>query len=560
MVFPPLTMPRSRHSHVGSAVSFAAARLVNISMPFNTKNKPFKLKPYDKPLIEASITNINTWTKGYFNLQLFPWQQYFFHYPVKDKMGIAGIRTGKSFLVAVAALQFCQTHPNARYLNACISTEQAKIVYHTCLELIDSPLFAHWVDHVERSPYAMIRLINGSELWFRSVGYEAELIRGYEFDFISLDECAYITNPLTVQTLWGRTLGINRVTNRPREGWFWQISSPKGKGSWVFERWRKGDTLYPEADPQKYLSYRARTTENLLLDRNQIMEIMHNYSERMIEQELEGQFMDSDTTEFNFDSIMNACSEQEHPEVKLLTDQIRTWQEQRQRFSKKQQLLHIEKSLVDIEFYELDPIPGHRYIAAWDLGKKANEAGRNATVGMVFDITETPWKLIGLRYLTNLPYITSATYIEEWDRKYNDVSFCHTCIDATGKGDVVNELLVIERGLKIDPIEFTSSNKPDMITAGRLALERNLVRFPFIRRFVDQLSVYERFDKDLAQDMVMAYCMAMYRAHEMVGLRLHTKATRDSLILTNQTRLNYRRQSAGTADYHRFLRRRRAAH
>lgn len=531
------------------------------NMPLPKAPKAFKLKNYDKPLIQASFENINTWTQGYFDIELFPWQQYFFHYPTKDKMGIAGIRVGKSFLAGIGALWFGQTHPNSNYLNACISAEQAKIVYHTCVELANMPRFSHWIESIERSPYPLIRLINGSELNFRSVGYQGEALRGFEYDFISLDECAYITNKMTVTALRGRLLGVNRVLKQDRAGWFWQLSSPKGKTGWAFERWKRGDPMFKDANPNRYLSLRIRTTDNPKLSTEMIADIMAGYTEQMIRQELQGEFLDGDHLMFPYDLIINGA-DPDHAEVKWLDDEIERWRDAQRRRSNDEMLKKISmfQNAADISFFELEPQIGHRYLTAWDLGKKTNEKGRNASVGMTWDITDLPWKMVAYRYAPNQQYLMTMDQIEEWHHKYNsNSSRCHTCIDATGKGDIVNESLVIERGLDIDPIEFSGQSKPDILNAGKLALERDRVRYPFIKRFVDEMAMYEKYDKELPQDTVMAYCMSMYRAHEIAGLRMNSVAESNRPQISGE-RENLRRQREKLPPYSRYKRRRELAH
>jgi hypothetical protein len=531
-------------------------------MPALKVPKAFRMKPWDKTLIEASLTNINAWTEGYFDITLLPWQQYFFHYPgpgyepLKDKMAVAGIRVGKSFMVGVAALNFCQLHPGALYLNACISSEQAKIVYYTCVELASKPRFQHWVESIERSPYPTIKLTNGAEMWFRSTGYEAELLRGFEFDFISLDECSYISSSMTVDTLKGRLLGVNRETKTTREGWFWQLSSPKGKNGWTFERWKKGDPAYPsEYDGKKFLSSRIRTTDNKYLSEEQINDLMASYSEAMIRQELLGEFVESDNLEFSYDAVIEATQDT-HPEVREIQEGIKIWREQEDRRKRSKGIQVFTFNQMEITHYEMDPIPGHRYLAGWDLGKKSNEKGRNATVGMCWDITELPWKLVAYRYETGQPYIKSLDQVEEWHEKYAQYGArIHSMIDATGKGDVVNEV-ALERGLKLDPLEFTGSNKPDIIAAGRIAFERGRLRLPFIRRVVDELATYERYDKDLAQDNVMTLCMCMYRIHDILGMKL--AIDRPVGIYTGQQQRN--RRSSIYVPGSRYHRMRRSAH
>lgn len=535
-------------------------------MPPLLKSKTrFSLKPYDRELIAASFDDISLWYQGYFDRTLFPWQRYFLEYPAKDRMAIAGIRSGKSYVAAVLLLHFAQVRPWSMLLNTCFTVEQAKIVYRTICELCELPRFRHWVANIERSPYPAVHLVNGSEIWFRSVGYEAESLRGYEFDAINADECSYIRSRQTIATLQGRLLGKNQRTGETRYGLFSQISSPDGKGTWVYDRWKLGDPAYPGADPTKYLSLRIRTFDNPLLDREALAHVMAGYTEAQRRQELEGEFLDKEGAVFRMDDITDACSDLHKP-VRDLTAQIRQWQERGRpkRKAVEDDVLARAAELAqyaDLLHFELDPAPGRRYLQSWDLGKKATEKGRNAAVGMIFDITDVPWLMVGFKYCPNQPYLRTIEDITRLHEKYNGDSYdCHTVIDATGAGgDVINEILTEEKHLKIDALTITGTNKPDIINAGVLALERTRVHFPFIKRFVDQLSWYVRDDKEIAQDCVIAYCMAMYRAHELVGLRvnrIHDPARTTpggSQLLTPAPRVNYRRNvKIWTPTYNRY--------
>ena len=201
------------------------------SSPFKTKS--FHLSSLDRELLDpdhGGLQDISWWYKAYFDGELYPWQHYFYHHPAKDKLVVAGIRSGKSYGAAVGLLHFPFYHPYARCLNTSISSEQAKIVFHTMLDLCSRERFKHWVEHIEKSPYPLIRLVNGSEIWFRSVGYEAELLRGFEFDLINIDEAAYIQSRMTIDTLRGRLLGVNPRTQEPRAGLLWQTRAPRASG------------------------------------------------------------------------------------------------------------------------------------------------------------------------------------------------------------------------------------------------------------------------------------------------------------------------------------------
>jgi hypothetical protein len=490
-----------------------------VPSPSLTKRKAFAMTALDKEILTRCPNNIDLWAQGYFDGRLFRYQQEFYHRPQKNKLLIAGIRTGKSHLVGKGFLHYAQYHPYSRLLNTSISSEQAKIVYQTCLEFCNAPRFKHWVEHVQASPYPLIKLVNGSELWFRSIGYDAELIRGFEFDLINIDEAAYVTRESAYKTLKGRLLGINPLTQKPRAGIMWLVSSPKGQG-WLAELWKKGDPQFLHAQPDKYLSLRATIWDNPLLDQEQIQDLMRDYTDSMIRQELYGEFLDNTDAVFGYHFVMAGCDPDDF-QVKWLYDQINAWNRAR---GQQQTIQEAAGLTQDINHYECEPQIGHRYIASWDLGKKPTAKGRNAMVGMVWDITHEPWCMTAYYYKEGMSYVEAKAMIEQWHQKYSGIGGrCRTVIDSTGKGDVLQEF--IERERTVDDLEgivYSSTVKPNLIQAGKLMLERGNVRYPFIRRMIDQITNYEIWDKELAQDIVMCYCQAMYSGRELTRMTPET--------------------------------------
>lgn len=424
----------------------------------------------------------------------------------QDGMFLAGeslIPTHNSKGIAAGFCHFAFYNPKSRLANACISADQSLVVFNDVIDFVSRKRFAKFVEHVEKHPYPKIVFVNGSELWFRSTGYEAEYWRGWEFDWINVDEAAYIDKKLTIDVLKGRLIGVKNVNGLtvPRAGLFTMTSSPKGK-SWLFERWKKGDSNYPEYDPQRYLSMRAKSRENVYITSEQWDQLEADYSERMIRQELQGLFLDSEDTVFPYEHIMNICAEDQSTQIATLNNQV----------ALSLGSTTIEKK--DIAYYSLPPEYGHVYINSWDIGKKPTKSGRNAMVGGVMDITEKPWKLVAFRYFPGATYGMAQEWIVEWQKKYSYNCYCDTVIDASGKGDPINERLETENNIPVDGIVYTPVIKPQMIMSLQMAMERRWMIIPFVKVIVDQLQSYELDDRKIAQDCVMMLAQATYRARE----------------------------------------------
>lgn len=492
------------------------------------QNKQFKLTEADRLILnQVGPTNHGLFAKHYFDVDLFPWQKYFLAYPCKNKLVVAGIRTGKSFMTAFMLLHFAFWNPGSRVLNVCITADQAQIIFNDIMMLCDSGLFKHWVDKVTHHPYPVIRLVNGSEIWCRSIGGatgDASTLRGWEFDVVNIDEAAYVVNEIAVKTLMGRLIGVNKVTRRPRYGMLTMTTTPKGAKSWLFDRWKLGDPSYPQANPARYLSLRARTFDNTLLSRDVIDSILENYTERQKEQELEGIFIADDGL-FAFEDLMRMTGKDLGSGILDLSHIDPT-------------IIELEKAVCDwieasgrerpdgvpqtIEHYELEPQPGHFYVAGWDLGARAvltgRAEGRNATVGVVYDVTSRPWKQVAFRYDTQGRYTISMEWVKQWHTKYNGRgSVCQTRIDALGPGDVIHQMLEEEK-YRIDGFKAATVSKGAILQAAAVSIERGWIRAPFIRRQVDQFQSYTPGDdKHIAQDIVIASAQAIHLAREIEG-------------------------------------------
>ncbi len=239
----------------------------------------------------------------------------------------------------------------------------------------------------------------------------------------------------------------------------------------------------------------------------------------MIQQELYGEFLLNQDAMFPYDSVMDCCSSEKHErELRELYRQIESWKNAHER----RKAVRSDMGLTDdIEHYECPPQAGHRYVNSWDFGKKPTAKGRNAMVGIVYDITHDPWVQVAFFYREGMQYVAAKTMVEEWHARYSmdGSAWCRTAIDATGKGDVIQEFMEAEKTIdRLEGIVYTGTNKPNLLHAGKLMIERGLVVFPFIRRQVDQLTNYEIFDKEIAQDIVMAYCQAMYVARDLTSM------------------------------------------
>ena len=489
------------------------------------ERKEYSFTDADRKILVATVDDITLFCQHFFEQEPMPWQHFFYHAPQKRKIVVAGIRSGKTFGAALGFLHYATFHPYARIANASISLDQAKIVFYTALDLASKLNFERFVEHTVKHPFPTIKMVNGAEMWFRSVGYEAELWRGQEFDWINVDEAAYIPSQNTIDTLRGRLLGKNPMTGKFRDGIFTITTSPRGRG-WLYEMWRKGDPNFPEADPTEYLSLRVRTKDNPHLDPRQLELVMANYTDRQRQQELEGAFLDPEDAVFSWESLQAMCDIDGRPEVQELVREIDAIElGEYKQFSGN-----------DYHRFDLGPRKNRAYILSWDIGTTATKhMGRNATVLFVLDITERPWQVVAYRRETNASYPQIIEWIKETDGRYkmHGQTQSWTVVDSTGSGNVVKEILQDTYNLDVEGLTYSVATKPEVITAGQVCLDRRYVISPPIRAVMDEFSGYVMDDKKLVQDCVMALCQGLYHARLRAGDYARTFSGEQLITRTN---------------------------
>lgn len=493
------------------------------------QRQQYTFSPVDKQILQATRNDLALFCEHFFDIEPMPWQVYFYHAPQKQKIVVAGIRSGKTFGASIGFLHYATFNPWARIANASISLDQAKIVFYSALELASKLNFERFVEDSVRHPFPTIKMVNGAEMWFRSVGYEAELWRGQEFDWINVDEAAYIPHAATIATLQGRLLGKNPMTNTYRDGIFTITTSPRGRG-WLYEMWRKGDPNFPEAEPERFLSLRVRTLDNPHLNPAQLELVMANYTERQKQQELEGAFLDPEDAVFSWESIQALSDAEGRPEVAKLIHEIDNIEEG----------AYKQFSNNDYQRFDLGPQKGHSYVISWDIGTTATRhLGRNATVLFVLDISERPWRVVAYRRESVASYPQIIEWIRETDFRYKNLghSQAWTVIDATGSGNVVKEILQDQHNLDVDGMVYSMATKPEVITAGQVCLDRRYVISPPIRAVMDEFSGYEMDDKRIAQDCVMALCQGLYHARMRAGDYSRTFSGETLVTRTSNERL-----------------------
>jgi hypothetical protein len=287
--------------------------------------------------------------------------------------------------------------------------------------------------------------------------------------------------------------------------------------------------MFDEADPENphcnpaHLAIRFSIFDNIKnLGKRAVEELYSLYKQapQLIEQELEGRFVDSSEVVFpGFESaFLQTYDGTADPKTGIgiishLEDRIA---ESR------------GNSPFDSEMteYSLPPERDHIYLASWDVGKGMTQRSkdiealmgrRGATVGLVLDVTNRPWQMVAYKYMIrNYQWGPIIDSVRSWKQKYFD---CLTVWDKTGVGDPIDEWAG-EQGVEIDlPITLTGSTtsgervaKSHMLNQLQLAFNQDWLKMPFLKVPYAQVEHYEPDDKNMPQDFVMALAGAVWHA------------------------------------------------
>lgn len=415
---------------------------------------------------------------------------------------VPGNRFGKSTIIGVKHLKKAFTKEGWRPLrkdhhwgnfpyasiSVSHSADQAEIVFGLARGMARHPAFAPFVKRVYATPFPTIVLVNGSTITCRSAHDNGKFIDGHRYDYVSIDEAGWIPD------LVGLVNGVI-LMRLAGGGELDFLGTPKGissRGLYFYaSRGRRGVA--------GYYTQRGSTFDNPYLPRDEIeerMKLLEQSDPRIRDQVIYGAFVSTEGLAFTQDQLDNAFD---------------------------------------------DTIPAHvdydenrRYMQAWDLGRRTDW-----TVGVTFDVTSPPYRMVDFVRLNKVPWETIYNLIDEKAREYR-VRLPR--IDATGpQGDVIEEELE-KRGIFVDPYKVsTGAIKTDLINTLQTALDYGrktlsmtqvpdesgypmavpvlelpgendwgVIRMPPIAQLVDEFGMYSFDDKKLVQDCVQAVALCVH--------------------------------------------------
>lgn len=360
-----------------------------------------------------------------------------------------------------------------RTLNIAITTEQAQLVQDRIVGMVESaPLLQKWFinkNGITKFPFPQVRYCNGAITEFKTTKRKGESVEGKEYGYISADEIAleqhmeFIREKILLPRLrlWPDSQMDIGATPKGMNAYYRIMLDVKRKGGFV-----RGGTSY----------------ENPYIDHKLLDYCSSTWSDAKINQIIKGMFID--TAEMMFAS-----------RVTKLFD----------------------------ESYELEECQrDHKYLHGWDLARGRKGSKSDQTVGYRIDITKKPYRIVK-RWAFQLPWselereninnecgtIVEHSSIEREIRNAHNECLLNDCdvesyIDSTGVGDA---LYGIVQDI-VKPVNFCGGRKDLILDNLQVIIDVDLLKSGFIPALADQMTVYQRDDKNLETDDVMALAVA----------------------------------------------------
>lgn len=163
--------------------------------------------------------------------------------------------------------------------------------------------------------------------------------------------------------------------------------------------------------------------------------------------------------------------------------------------------------------WALPPRPGRKYLVVADPGYD-NPPARNSAVVMVFDYTDFDADGDGKALLWGFFWIFGNHDPWPWINKYVECVKIYgaqfsNAIDASGFQSYYERLIPELQKVNVLGMNLNEQTKKGYLNLAKSMAAKGMFKFPNISRLFQQLSRYTLPDKDLSQDMVAAFLIAV---------------------------------------------------
>lgn len=384
-----------------------------------------------------------------------------------------------------------------RAINIAMSLDQAMLAWNYALAAgKNSKKFAQFVVKEVGAPFPRIEISNGrnddnrfiSEIWARSTAKRAKYLLGKSFNFCNYDEAAFDMDgdEILNQVLRARLFDEGGELD--------MTSSPNGK-NWYFTFYQLG-----QGDDPHFFSRTGAVFENVNpytkvsnVDVAAIRRSEKYMPEDHRQQNIYGLFADLQTV-FPITAIQRCYAEQNYGYLLPLAPG------------------NFVKFADTPEGYAatgLLPVPEARYVVGADIARETDET---VVITLLLGKDGQPHQIVSIKSLSKTNYERIYDLILGEARKYYNA---RVLIDSNGAGDVVlEELQKRAPDMTIEGHKTSGSGqeKDNLIINGVVAIQNQMVRFPYIDKLVKQLTYYQWKDAHLKTDYVFAFCLAVEAA------------------------------------------------
>lgn len=371
-------------------------------------------------VLRRGVEDHRFWCRFWLDQDPHPGQLAWGSHRAKAALYITGRQSGKSHGEMLRRGRRMFYRKKTRHLNAAITMDQALLVKTAFDEVVPGSRLEPFVkDLPALNGFPRWGLINGAELWFRSLQNDAKYCRGHKFHEYNVDEVAYAKERIWTEVLpmlVARYDGLRSGT-----------STPLGNTWTFYESGKVAATMkaqLAQGIPVRRLEAFFRhgpSYENPHLP-PRFWKRMLNLPQRAWAQEIEGLFVDLENALFT-DAQVTAMTD---PDLNLHGDR-----------------------------YEAHPDPEGRYVMGLDLAR-----AMHMTVIIVLRIDVRPWRVVHIHAMRRVDWLQQEAIIKHTAAKWHaTVSY-----DRTGIGDPVGAHLGLSKKMQDRyGVKFTSERKADLL-------------------------------------------------------------------------------------------------
>lgn len=248
-------------------------------------------------------------------IELDEWQKEFLNHK-GDKLLCTGRRVGKTFIMAVGAVERMIEKPKTKVIIFSTTEEQSMLILAMAKSYLESRAKRLMSKKKTETNLRTIKLKNGSIMRCRPAGDTGDSGRGFEADILIVDEAARMS-----KFFWLAVRPIILMT----AGVLWLSSTPFGKQGYFWEMFNESQNLNLENARFKVFH---KTTEQVIRERKLTSEWTENKRDKILRileadkrtmtrleygQEYEGLFME-DLQQFFPDEMIMECQTLERPQ------------------------------------------------------------------------------------------------------------------------------------------------------------------------------------------------------------------------------------------------------